>query len=174
MAFISGNFRSSRAVAAQARVRQYYGANGPDYYPLLDWREVEGSGEQELQIPIDRERVASGGRTYVEWRFARRGGGKFDEQSLVSLEALAVDRTRWGWYTRTVLSCEQEDTYRFGHEGCAPKTKTGFKKPKPVVSGNQSCSPEPVPLPAPQKILRTFLSKTLLHLLPHEHFYHSN
>lgn len=61
-------------------LHQYKEAENAGYIVPLDWQDVGGSGEQALQIPIDRERVARGGRTYVEWRFARRGGGKFEER----------------------------------------------------------------------------------------------
>ncbi len=101
-------------VVAQVRVRQYYEGGGASYYALLDWQNVEGE-EQQLNIPIDRERMAAGGRTYVEWRFAKRGGGSgtFGDKK-IDLRNIKAEEKKWGWYTKTVYSCEEEDNYRFG------------------------------------------------------------
>ena len=102
-------------VVAQVRVLQYYEGGGASYYVLRDWAEVEGAGEQTLNIPIDRERVAAGGRTYVEWRFAKRGGGSgvFVDKG-IDLRNVRMEELRVGWYTKTVYSCEEEDNYRYG------------------------------------------------------------
>ncbi len=104
-------------VVAQVRVRQYYEGGGASYYALLDWQNVEGE-EQQLNIPIDRERVGQGGRTYVEWRFAKRGGGSgtFGDKK-IDLRNIKAEEKKWGWYTKTVYSCEEEDNYRYGFNG---------------------------------------------------------
>ncbi len=103
-------------VVAQVRVRQYRSSGGSDYETALGWRNVEGNGEQVLDIPVDSYRVAGKGRTYVEWRFARRGGGSgvFVDKG-IDLRNVRMEELKVGWYTKTVYSCEEEDNYRFGY-----------------------------------------------------------
>ncbi len=102
-------------VVAQVRVRQYRSSGGSDYETALDWRNVEGNGEQVLDIPVDSYRVAGKGRTYVEWRFAKRGGGSgvFVDKG-IDLRNVRMEELKVGWYTKTVYSCEEEDNYRYG------------------------------------------------------------
>ncbi len=109
---------NSEEVQTQVRVRQYYERNGASYYVLRDWVEVNGAGEQTLDIPVDSYRVAGKGRTYVEWRFARRGGGSgvFVDKG-IDLRNVRMEELKVGWYTKTVYSCEEEDNYRFGFNG---------------------------------------------------------
>ncbi len=103
-------------VVAQVRVRQYRSSGGSDYETALGWRNVEGNGEQVLDIPVDSYRVAGKGRTYVEWRFAKRGGGSgvFVDKG-IDLRNVRMEELKVGWYTKTVYSCEEEDNYRFGY-----------------------------------------------------------
>ncbi len=150
-------------VVAQVRVRQYRSSGGSDYETALDWRNVEGNGEQVLDIPVDRERVASKGRTYVEWRFARRGGGSgvFVDKG-IDLRNVRMEELKVGWYTRVVMSCEEEDNYRFGYNtqekvnevsGKGNHYTAPYWEYDPRIAGRWNCDPVVDPSQSPYSVL---------------------